>query len=178
MHISEEELTAIRNQLARAIAKAMAGQYPGHWSVLTEIFPYLDRGIAADLMSLVRTTKRNRTNGDFCSSGMPMEYLPFVVKALSGERIDVIHDFPRESMEQIASIESERFVLFEVSENGEKVGKVALFSKWSENDVMIELQTLGYPTGGSVKFEGWPSSKGFELEIMGDTLHRFRFAAI
>jgi len=96
MHVPEEERTAIRNQLAQAIAKAMAGQLPDHWSVFTEIFPYLDRGIAADLMSLIRTTKPNRATGDFRSFGMARDYLPFVIRALSGERLDVINDFPRE----------------------------------------------------------------------------------
>jgi hypothetical protein len=80
------------------------------------------------------------------------------------------------SGERIA--QSERFVLFEVFEDGEPVGKVALSSKWSENDVMVELHSRGYPTGGRVKFEGWPSFSDFKLEILGDTLHRFKFSAI
>ena len=65
MKIKKETLEDIRESLAQALVKALACQLPDHWSVLTEVFPYLDRGIAADLMSLVRTTKLNRTNGDF-----------------------------------------------------------------------------------------------------------------
>jgi hypothetical protein len=92
--VESEVLDDVRERLASALVKALAGQLPDHWSVLTDQFPYLDRGIAADLMSLVRTTKRNRTNGDFCSNDIG--YLPFIRRLLSGERIDVIHEFPRE----------------------------------------------------------------------------------
>lgn len=85
------------------------------------------------------------------------------------------------AMEQGTSSEdssSDRFVLFEVFEGEENVGRVALLLSWSENDVLIELKSRGYPTGGRVKFKDWPSSKNFELEIMGDVLHDFKFASI
>ncbi len=94
MEIKKETLEDIRESLAQALVKALACQLPDHWSVLTEVFPYLDRGIAADLMSLVRTTKLNRTNGDFCSSDIG--YLPYIRQLLAGERIDVVHDYPPE----------------------------------------------------------------------------------
>ena len=66
----------------------------------------------------------------------------------------------------------------QVFEGEENVGRVALLLSWSENDVLIELKSRGYPTGGRVKFKDWPSSKNFELEIMGDVLHDFKFASI
>ena len=74
---------------------------------------------------------------------------------------------------------AERFVRFDVSENGEAAGQVVFFLGWSENDVLVELQARGYHTGGRVKFEGWPSSEGFDLEIEGNImLRRYRFVAV
>jgi hypothetical protein len=72
---------------------------------------------------------------------------------------------------------SDRFVVFEVGEVGETVryvGKVALLTSWSENDVMMELRSRGYPTGGAVLFTGWPSSTHFEIS-MGGGDHKFIF---
>jgi len=71
-----------------------------------------------------------------------------------------------------------RFVLFDVFENGDPVGRAALSLEWSENDVMIELQSKDYPTGGRVKFIGRPSSKGFEIEIKKDEVLRLAFVAV
>jgi hypothetical protein len=92
--MEETGVDNVHERLARALVEFLAARLPDHWSVLTNEFPFLDRGIAADLMSLVRTTKCNRTNGDFCSPDIG--YLPFIRKLLAGERIDVIHDFPQE----------------------------------------------------------------------------------
>ena len=71
----------------------------------------------------------------------------------------------------------DRFVLFEVGEVGESVkyvGAVALSLDWTENDVMVDLQSRGYPTGGAVKFTGWPSATRFEISMGGED-HKFIF---
>ena len=94
MKVETVVLDDVGERLAQALVKALACQLPDHWSVLTDQFPYLDRGVAADLMTLVRTTKHNRTNGDFCSDDIG--YLPFIRRLLAGERVDVIHEYPQE----------------------------------------------------------------------------------
>ena len=73
--------------------------------------------------------------------------------------------------------DNSRFILFNIYENNRRVGSVTLLTTWSENDVMTELQSRGYPTGGMVKFTGWPSAHKFTIAILSDELHVFCFSA-
>jgi hypothetical protein len=82
---------------------------------------------------------------------------------------------PSSSHSKIFTASECEFIVFTVRENNQRVGTIALLPSWSENDVMIELQSRRYPTGGRVKFDGWPSTSKFKLEIEGDELHVFHF---
>jgi hypothetical protein len=61
--------------------------------------------------------------------------------------------------------ESGRFILFDVFEFDEKVGKVALSTRWSERDVLTELESKNFPVEGHVSLMGWPSTQKFELVV-------------
>jgi hypothetical protein len=58
-----------------------------------------------------------------------------------------------------------RFIVFDVFEFDEKVGKAALFTEWSERDVLTELESKNYPIKGTVFFKGWPSTHKFEMTV-------------
>jgi hypothetical protein len=72
------------------------------------------------------------------------------------------------------------FVVYDVFNPGEKVGRTTLSLSWPESIVLKQLQSDGYALDGTTFFTGWPSENSFQLVNIPFTgiTHYYKFVAV